>query len=163
DLEPAEAGTLAARLAENALPGNAAYDYDYFRDNCSTRVRDALDEALGGLLGAHMHGRSRGNTYRSEAVRLARPDPLMALGFDLEPAEAGTLAARLAENALPGNAAYDYDYFRDNCSTRVRDALDEALGGLLGAHMHGRSRGNTYRSEAVRLARPDPLMALGFD
>src|SRR5690606_8470968 len=81
DLEPAEAGTLAARLAENALPGNAAYDYDYFRDNCSTRVRDALDEAVGGLLGAHMHGRSRGTTYRSEAVPVARPDPLMALGF----------------------------------------------------------------------------------
>src|SRR5690606_27085411 len=54
---------------------------DYFRDNCSTRVRDALDEALGGLLGAHMHGRSRGSTYRSAAARLARREPLRALGF----------------------------------------------------------------------------------
>src|SRR5690606_16140001 len=64
-------------------PENARYAYDYFTDNCSTRVRDALDTALGGALSRQLNGRSQGNTYRSEAVRLARPDPLMALGFDL--------------------------------------------------------------------------------
>jgi hypothetical protein len=74
---------LAERLAWNARPENASYPYDYFRDNCSTRVRDALDAALGGVLARHLQGRSQGNTFRSEAVRLARPDPLMALGFDL--------------------------------------------------------------------------------
>src|SRR5690606_6916797 len=83
DLEPEAASALAARLAHNALPENARYGYDYFTDNCSTRVRDAIDEALGGVLARHLSGRSQGNTYRSEAVRLARPDPLMALGFDL--------------------------------------------------------------------------------
>ena len=30
--------------AENALPQNMYYRYDYYRDNCSTRVRDALAE-----------------------------------------------------------------------------------------------------------------------
>ena len=48
DLEPAQATALAAALAENARPENARYRYDYFRDNCATRVRDALDRALGG-------------------------------------------------------------------------------------------------------------------
>ncbi len=83
DLDPEAAVGLAESLAANARPENAAYDYDYFLDNCSTRVRDALDAALGGVLARHMQGRSQGNTFRSEAVRLARPDPLMALGFDL--------------------------------------------------------------------------------
>ena len=83
DLDPAAASALAAHLAWNARPENARYAYDYFTDNCSTRVRDALDEALGGELSRQLSGRSQGNTYRSEAVRLARPDPLMALGFDL--------------------------------------------------------------------------------
>src|SRR5690606_6404786 len=46
DLEPEQALRLAAALAENAKPGNARYRYDYFLDNCSTRVRDALDDAL---------------------------------------------------------------------------------------------------------------------
>lgn len=83
DLDDAAAAELAARLAWNALPANAAYSYDYFTDNCSTRVRDALDTALGGQLARSLQVRSQGNTYRSEAVRLARPAPLMALGFDL--------------------------------------------------------------------------------
>src|SRR5690606_9482759 len=80
DLEPEQALRLAAALAENAKPGNARYRYDYFLDNCSTRVRDALDDALGGLLSAQLQGRSRGNTYRGDAVRLASPTPWMWLG-----------------------------------------------------------------------------------
>src|SRR5690606_18064362 len=83
DLEPAQAQALAAQLAHRALPENARYRYDYFTANCSTMVRDALDQALGGALRTQMSARSRGNSYRSEAVRLARPAPWMWLGFDL--------------------------------------------------------------------------------
>lgn len=82
DLEPDVAVELAAQLEWNARPENARYGYDYFLDNCSTRVRDALDAALGGRLRTQMAG-SRGSTYRSEATRLARPAPWMWLGFDL--------------------------------------------------------------------------------
>nr|WP_262378718.1 DUF4105 domain-containing protein [Luteimonas viscosa] len=83
DLDPDEAARLAAALADNARPENAAYRYDYFTDNCSTRVRDALDDALGGLLRRQLAGRSRGNTFRGDAVRLASPAPWLWLGFDL--------------------------------------------------------------------------------
>ncbi|MBJ6982594.1 DUF4105 domain-containing protein [Luteimonas sp. MC1572] len=83
DLDNTAATALAARLADNARPENAHYAYDYFTDNCSTRVRDALDASLGGALRRQMQGRSQGNTFRSEAVRLARPAAWMALGFDL--------------------------------------------------------------------------------
>ncbi len=83
DLTPAQATQLSTALAVNALPQNARYDYDYFTDNCATRVRDAIDGALGGRLKDQLSARSRGNTYRSEAVRLASPAPLMWLGFDI--------------------------------------------------------------------------------
>lgn len=83
DLSDAEADGLAAALAENARPENARYRYDYFTDNCATRVRDALDRALGGQLRRQLEGRSLGNTYRSEAVRLASPAGWMWLGFDI--------------------------------------------------------------------------------
>lgn len=83
DLDATAATALAGRLAWNARPENATYTYDYFTDNCSTRVRDAIDAALDGALARRLQGRSQGNTFRSEAVRLARPDRLMALGFDV--------------------------------------------------------------------------------
>ena len=50
DLEPAQARGLADELARNARPENARYRYDYYTDNCSTRVRDALDRTLLGAL-----------------------------------------------------------------------------------------------------------------
>lgn len=83
DLDPTEANALAAMLAVNARPENAVYDYRYFTDNCSTRVRDALDAATGGLLKRPLTASSQGITHRFEAVRLALPDPWMGIGFHL--------------------------------------------------------------------------------
>lgn len=83
DLTDAQARGLADALAENARPENAFYSYQYFDDNCSTRVRDALDRALDGGLRRQIEGRSHGSTARSEAVRLASPAWWMWLGFDL--------------------------------------------------------------------------------
>jgi hypothetical protein len=83
DLDDATAQALADALAVNARPENAHYRYDYFLDNCSTRVRDAIDRALDGGLRRQLEGRSRGLTYRSEATRLASPAPWMWLAFDI--------------------------------------------------------------------------------
>jgi hypothetical protein len=82
-LEPQQALGLAAFLEDNALPENAEYDYHYFLDNCSTRVRDALDRALDGALRHQTISRSRGFTWRAHAARLSAPDPWLWLGIDL--------------------------------------------------------------------------------
>jgi hypothetical protein len=83
DLAPAQARALAAFLAWNVRPENAWYRYDYFEANCSTRVRDAIDRALGGALHAQSEGRSRGYTYRLDALRLMAPEPWLMLVIDL--------------------------------------------------------------------------------
>lgn len=83
DLAPAQARRLAAELAENAKPENARYRYDYYTDNCATRVRDALDRTLRGALRRQLETRSAGDSYRSESVRLASPAPWMWIGFDI--------------------------------------------------------------------------------
>ena len=83
NLSDTQATHLADALAYNALPEHARYRYDYFTDNCATRVRDAIDGALGGALKKQIEGRSHGNTYRSESVRLASPATWMWLGFDV--------------------------------------------------------------------------------
>lgn len=83
DIPTPSADELARFLAWNARPENATYRYDYFTDNCSTRVRDALDKALGGALRKQLSGRSHGLTYRTETLRLAGPVTWMALAIHL--------------------------------------------------------------------------------
>jgi hypothetical protein len=82
-LTPGQARNLASFLAWNARPENATYRYDYFTANCSTRVRDALDHVLGGALRRQGEGRSRGYSYRMDALRLMAPEPVLMLLIDL--------------------------------------------------------------------------------
>lgn len=108
DLDPAQARRLAADLAENARPENARYRYDYYTDNCATRVRDALDRALDGRLRKQMEGRSSGDTYRSESLRLAAPAPWLWLGFDIGLGPFGDRAlSRWEQGFLPRRLADD--------------------------------------------------------
>jgi len=82
NLTPAQRSELAEFLEWNTRPENVQYRYDYFRANCSTRVRDALDKALGGAIKAQLVSPSRGYTYRMDADRLMRPDTALMLGID---------------------------------------------------------------------------------
>jgi hypothetical protein len=82
DLTPAQARWLAAFLAWNARPENARYRYDYFLNNCTTKVRDALNQALGGALERQLSRQRTPYTYRFDAVRLMSPDFWLALGMD---------------------------------------------------------------------------------
>ena len=82
DLTPAEKDSVLAQVRWYAQPENVNYRYDYFLDNCSTRVRDILDRALGGQLHAQAGGLT-GTTYRSHALRLMQDDRPLALGVDI--------------------------------------------------------------------------------
>jgi hypothetical protein len=83
DFTPEQAAALRDFLWWNTRPENAFYRYDYYLANCSTRVRDALDQALGGAIRSGTEGRSRGYTYRMDSLRLMAAEPLLMLGIDL--------------------------------------------------------------------------------
>jgi len=72
-LTPAEKAELVQRLEVNARPENREYKYDYFLDNCSTRVRDTLDGVLGGRVRAAA-GQPASFTLRDHALRMVSPD-----------------------------------------------------------------------------------------
>lgn len=80
NLSPAQRASLARFVEVNALPENRYYNYDYFRDNCSTRVRDALDAALGGVIRRASSGVASGTTYRFHTRRLTQDDPWVYFG-----------------------------------------------------------------------------------
>jgi hypothetical protein len=81
DFTPEQATRLQRYLRWNALPEHATYRYDYFTQDCATKVRDALDAALDGQLRAQLTAPSQGLTYRSEAVRLGAPLPWLGLSM----------------------------------------------------------------------------------
>jgi len=83
DFTPEQAATLRDFLRDNLRPEKRFYRYDYYLANCSTRVRDALDAALGGAIRRGTEGRSSGYTYRMDSLRLMAANPVLMLGIDL--------------------------------------------------------------------------------
>jgi hypothetical protein len=82
-LKPEQAAALRDFLLWNLRPENAGYNYDYYADNCSTRVRDALDKAVGGVIKTHLLSRQASMTYRQQTARLMSAQPWLMLILDL--------------------------------------------------------------------------------
>jgi hypothetical protein len=82
DLTPDQRVRLWQALRLNARPENREYLYDYFYDNCSTRVRDAIDRVvdgrvrLAGSVPAQM-------TFRDDAMRMTADLWWEAVAIDL--------------------------------------------------------------------------------
>ena len=83
NLSPTQRATLLHAIQLNAREENKFYPYDQFRDNCSTRVRDALDNVLGGALRRATENVSAHQSYRRMALALTAEDPLIATGIDI--------------------------------------------------------------------------------
>lgn len=73
---------LNKALRENALPENRSYLYDYYRDNCSTRVRDAIDRVLGGALKQRSEDPGQ-YSLRHHTLRAVADDFWLYLGLDV--------------------------------------------------------------------------------
>lgn len=85
NLTPRQRANLRDFLVWNQEPKHRFYHYDYYRDNCATRVRDALDAVLDGQIKAQTDTEASGTTYRIETRRAMAGDPFLftALEFIL--------------------------------------------------------------------------------
>jgi hypothetical protein len=72
-----------ARLKWNSRPENRSYAYQYFFDNCSTRPRDYLDEALGGALQQGSKQELTAQTFRDKVLEGYQYNPGMDVLLDL--------------------------------------------------------------------------------
>jgi hypothetical protein len=81
NLTPGERLELQTLLTEMDTDANRYYRYDYFRDNCSTRVRDALDRVLRGQIRGATENTETGTTYRWHTARLIQSVPLAYAGI----------------------------------------------------------------------------------
>jgi Domain of unknown function (DUF4105) len=67
-------------LMNNAQPANRAYKYDFFWDNCSTRIRDKLDHAFNQSI---VYPVRKGITFRDYLHRYLVYHPWSKFGIDL--------------------------------------------------------------------------------
>ena len=83
DLEPARKAHLLQLLQTAVQPENQYYRYEYYLNNCSTKLRDVLDTVLDGQLREATDGPSTGATWREHTRRLTAKHLPGYLGIDL--------------------------------------------------------------------------------
>ena len=147
-------GHAAVRVDEPGHRGDDArvYNYGSFDGSDPHLVRRFLSHTMPFWL-AETDWRSTEEQYRRRQIR--------ALELDLDEDEARALADRLARNALPQNRNYVYEFFRDNCSTRVRDMVATAVPTLTALQQRPAQR--SLRAQVVEQTRPAPLFGRAID
>ena len=83
NLEPEEIQKLLALLEENLKPENIKYRYDFFYDDCSTRIRDLLEKTLGSKLLYPPEERKGQPTFREKVGKYQKSYPWLDLGINL--------------------------------------------------------------------------------
>ena len=83
NIVPEETVRLMALIAENLKPENIKYRYDFFYDDCSTRIRDLLEKAIGNLLLYPPGEKGTGPTFRFMLGKYLGPAPWLGFGIDL--------------------------------------------------------------------------------
>ncbi len=82
DLSHAERDSLYAFLLFNMRPENRSYRYDFFFDNCATRIRDLFEQRLGSPV-LWTNDPARGGTLRELLQPYAADRPWLGSGIDL--------------------------------------------------------------------------------
>lgn len=150
-------GHTALRMIDQSTDTDLVFNWGLF-DASIGYVRFAANFARGIMdyqLGVTPPGWELGR-YQQEA-RTVWQDELV-----LNNAQKRRLYQRLAWNIREENLVYDYDYFFDNCTTRVRDYLDEALGGILSEQSRALT-GATFRDEVRAHYASLPVISFSLD
>ncbi len=120
-LSPAQVLALVNLAERNLLEENKYYRYDYFRDNCSTRVRDMLDQVLGGALRRATESAPGTGSFRSHVQRLVESNVATYAGITLA-------LGRRADSTL---SRWDEAFIPMKLRDQVRDLQVPGEGGAL--------------------------------
>lgn len=83
NLLPSETRILLALINENLKHENVKYRYDFFYDDCSTRIRDLLEKSTGGKLLYPPEESVERPTFREMTGKYQAPYPWLRFGIDL--------------------------------------------------------------------------------
>ncbi|MBR6590945.1 MAG: DUF4105 domain-containing protein [Bacteroidaceae bacterium] len=125
-LRPQEARRLDSLLRNNYLPENREYRYNYFYDNCTTRARDRIEEALDGVV-TYAPMQEEG-TFRQWVSRCTQDSPWTDFGIGLcLGAEADRPISARSQMFLPANLMEAFSGATVGDGRRLVDAEREII------------------------------------
>ena len=151
-------GHTALRVENLTRGTDVVYNYGIFDfDSPNFAFRFALGETDYLLGRASFMNFAAGNFYKGLDIN--------QLTFDLRQDEKLRLIRLLEENYLPENRRYRYNYFYDNCATRPRDKLEEAVEGeiVYADDMLNPHTGLTFRDMIHVYSEGHPWSRFGMD
>jgi hypothetical protein len=83
NLESSEKRKLLELIEINLLPENRLYRYDFFYDDCSTRIRDLIEKVVGSMLIYPPDETNRIPTFREKVGEYQKDYPWLKMGVDL--------------------------------------------------------------------------------
>ena len=83
NIDSKELRKLTELINENLRPENIKYRYDFFYDDCSTRIRDLLEKSIGEKLKYPPQEISKVPTFREMVAKYQNPYPWLKFGVDL--------------------------------------------------------------------------------
>ena len=83
NIDAKETRILLGLINENLKPENAKYRYDFFFDDCSTRIRDLLEKSIGEKLKYPPAESGKMPTFRDLVGKYQKPYPWLNFGIDL--------------------------------------------------------------------------------
>jgi uncharacterized membrane protein len=83
NIDPNETHKLIGLINENLKPENVKYRYDFFYDDCTTRIRDLLEKSIGEKLKYPPPESGKIPTFRDMIGKYQNPYPWLKFGVDL--------------------------------------------------------------------------------
>ena len=115
NLSPEQSQAIVAFLQNNYRPENRKYRYDFFFDNCATRITDMLESVLGQSLKWNYPTESDEKTFRNLIDEYVYPLPWSDLGIDL------ALGAVIDREATEAEKAFLPDYLEEGLQLSEMD------------------------------------------
>jgi hypothetical protein len=82
NLSPSEIKTLLTLIQKNLQPENRSYRYDFFYDDCSTRIRDLIEKTVGDMLIYPPDEFNKKPTFRTLVGEFQKNYPWLDMGID---------------------------------------------------------------------------------
>ena len=147
-------GHTAIWIHNSALNSDVAYNWGLFDFN----DKDFIARLARGRMRYSMAGFEMQSMLSSY---IAQNRTVWAQELNLTPQQRLQVQSLAETNALPENRYYQYDYYRNNCSSLPRDLLDRVVGGAIKKRTDRVMTHTTFRSHTLRLLGDDLLPYAG--